>query len=372
MFDLAAHYPDAIKLTLGEPNFDTPESIREAAKRALDEGFTRYSPNQGLPELREAIAAAYSARLGAAVSAENVMITVGGMEAIMLGLIVTIDPGDEVLVPDPCFPNYFGQVMVAGGVPVSVPVLEENGFEIRAADIEKAITKKTRALLLNSPSNPLGSVLGREAILEIAEVVKRHDLFVFSDEVYDRIVFDGREVFSLAQVDEVRDRVLVINSFSKTWAMTGWRVGFALGAREIVSAMPRIQEGIVSCVPTFVQRAALEALTGADAAFAGMLSDYARRRDLAVDGLNAIPGISCLKPPGSFYAFPNIKALGVPSQAFAEDLVTQAGVVVVPGSAFGAMGEGYLRIVFANSDENIREALRRIGRFVRGRFGGQD
>ncbi|MDR1815704.1 MAG: aminotransferase class I/II-fold pyridoxal phosphate-dependent enzyme [Clostridiales Family XIII bacterium] len=368
MFDLAFGYPDAIKLTVGEPNFDTPENIREACKRALDEGYTRYNPNQGLPELREAIAADCAARTGAALTADNVMVTVGAMEALTLALIATVNHGEEVLVPNPCFPNYLGQILVAGAVPVSVPVYESNHFNIRAEDIEHAVTPRTRALLLNSPSNPLGSVLTRKEIEAIAEVALRHDLIVFSDEVYDRILYDGAEYFSIAQIPEVRDHVLVINSFSKTYAMTGWRVGYAVGEKSVVTSMPRIQEGLVSCVPTFTQRAALEALTGPQDAVRAMLADYARRRDLMVDGLRAIPGITCQKPPGSFYAFPNISALGVSSQQFAEDLVTQAGVVVVPGSAFGSMGEGYLRVVFANTDENIAEAVRRIGDYVKSHF----
>ncbi|MDR1796401.1 MAG: aminotransferase class I/II-fold pyridoxal phosphate-dependent enzyme [Clostridiales Family XIII bacterium] len=365
MFDIALGYPDAIKLTVGEPNFDTPENIVEAAKRALDEGYTRYNPNQGMPELREAIAAGYRERYGLPAGADNVMITVGAMEAITLGLIATVNHGDEVLVPNPCFPNYVGQILVAGAVPVPVPVYEENDFNIQAADIEKAVTPRTKALLLNSPSNPLGAVLTRKEIEEIAKVVKKHDLLVFSDEVYDKILFDGDSCYSIAQVEDVRDHVIIINSFSKTYAMTGWRIGYAVAEKSLVSVMPRIQEGIVSCVSTFSQRAALEAITGTQAPFEGMLRDYARRRDIVVDGLNRIPGISCKKPPGSFYAFPSIKELGVTSQQFAEDLVTQAGVVAVPGSAFGTMGEGYLRVVFANSDENLIEAVRRIEGYVK-------
>jgi len=364
MFDLALSYPDAIKLTVGEPNFDTPEAIREAAKKALDEGQTRYCPNAGLPELREAIARDYSKRYGGDYTADNVMLTVGAMEALTLSLITTLNPGDEVLVPDPCFPNYYGQILVAGGVGVPVPVYEENDFCIKAADIEKKITPKTRGILLNSPSNPLGSVSPEEDLREIAELAKKHELLIYSDEVYDKILYDGEKCFSIAQMPEMREQTIVLNSFSKTWAMTGWRIGFALADKALIAPMPRIQEGIVSCVATFVQKAALEAWLGGDAAFAGMLRDYTRRRDLVVDGLNAIPGIVCQKPKGSFYAFPSIKSFGVSSQEFAEGLVKNAGVVVVPGSAFGAMGEGYLRVVFANSDENITEALKRIKEYV--------
>jgi aminotransferase len=366
MFDIALDHPDAIKLTVGEPNFDTPGNIREAAKAALDEGYTRYNPNQGMPELREAVAARY-ARYGNGYTAANVMVTVGAMEAIMLCLYAATDPSDEVLVPDPCFPNYFGQILVAGAVAVPVPVYEEKGFFMRAEDIERKITPRTRMLLLNSPSNPLGTVIPRDEIEKIAELVREHDLIVISDEVYDRILFDGAEYFSIAQLPGMAERTLVINSFSKTYAMTGWRIGYVLGDDALISVMPRIQEGLVSCVSTFTQRAAVEALTdpASEAAFRGMLADYARRRDILTDGLNAIPGIACGKTTGSFYSFPNIKALGVSSQAFAEDLVSKAEVVVVPGSAFGDMGEGYFRAVFANSDENLIEAVRRIGDYIR-------
>lgn len=364
MFDLAQKYDDVVKLTVGEPNFDTPQNIKDAAKRAIDEGYTHYSPNAGLPELREAIAKEYLKYSGD-YTFENVMITVGGMEAITMCLIATVNPGDEVIIPDPCFPNYVGQVMVAGAKPVSVPVYEENDFSIKAEDIEKAITPRTKAILLNSPSNPLGSVITKDEIIKIAELVKKYNLIVYSDEVYDKIIFDDFEYFSIAQVPEVRDQVLIINSFSKSHAMTGWRIGYIVGHKDIIAAMPKLQEGIVSCVSTFTQRAALEALQGSQEEVKKMHSDYLRRRDILIDGLNQIPGITCKKSPGSFYAFANIKALGVSSEQFAEDLVKHARVVVVPGSAFGSMGEGYFRTVFANSDENLKEAVRRIDEYVR-------
>lgn len=364
MFDLAQKYDDVVKLTVGEPNFDTPQNIKDAAKKAIDEGYTHYSPNAGLPELREAIAKEYL-KYSRDYTYENVMITVGGMEAITMCLIATVNPGDEVIIPDPCFPNYVGQVMVAGAKPVNAPVYEENDFSIKAEDIEKAITPRTKAILLNSPSNPLGSVITKDEIIKIAELVKKYNLIVYSDEVYDKIIFDDFEYFSIAQVPDVRDQVLVINSFSKSHAMTGWRIGYIVGHKDIIAVMPKLQEGIVSCVSTFTQRAALEALQGSQDEVKKMHSDYLRRRDILIDGLNNIPGITCKKSPGSFYAFANIKALGVSSEQFAEDLVKHARVVVVPGSAFGSMGEGYFRTVFANSDENLKEAVRRIDEYVR-------
>ncbi len=222
--------------------------------------------------------------------------------------------------------------------------------------------------MLNSPSNLLGSVLKKDEIIKIADIVKKYDLLVYSDEVYDKLIFDNMDYFSIAQVPEVRDRVLILNSLSKSHAMTGWRIGYVVGSRDIISNMPKLQEGIVSCVSTFTQRAAIEAITGPQDAVRKMIEEYSRRRDILIDGLNNIPGISCKKSPGSFYAFANIKSFGKTSQEFAEELVEKARVVVVPGSAFGKMGEGYLRLVFANSDENLKEAIRRIGDYVKNRY----
>lgn len=363
MFDLAAKYDDAIKLTLGEPNFDTPANIKQAAKKAIDDGYTHYNPNAGLLELREVVADYYK-KYSRHYSFENVMVTVGALEALTLSLMTTVDPGDEVIVPDPCFPNYIGQIMLAGAIPVSVPVYEENDFKIRARDINKAITSRTKGIVLNSPSNPLGSVLDSAEISRIAQVAEEHGLIVYSDECYERLLYDGQEYFSMAQLPHATKRVLVINSLSKTYAMTGWRIGFVVGCQEIISNMPKIQEGIVSCVSTFTQKAAIEALTGPQTAVDDMVVDYRRRRDILIDGLNGIPGFKCNKSPGSFYAFANIKEFGKTSMEFAEELIRGARVVTVPGSAFGKMGEGYLRLVFANSDENLKEAVRRIARYI--------
>lgn len=367
MFDLAAKYDDVIKLTLGEPNFDTPANIKQAAKKAIDDGYTHYNPNAGVLELREVIADYYK-KYSAQYSFENVMVTVGALEAFTLSLMTTVDPGDEVIVPDPCFPNYIGQIMLTGATPVSVPVYEDNDFKIKAKDIKRAVTPKTKGIVLNSPSNPLGSVLDRSEIERIAEVAEEHDLLVYSDECYERLLYDDQEYFSMAQIPEASKRVLVINSLSKTYAMTGWRIGFVVGSQDIISNMPKIQEGIVSCVSTFTQKAAIEALTGPQTAVENMVEDYRRRRDILIDGLNSIPGFKCKKSPGSFYAFTNIKEFGKTSMDFAEELIKGARVVTVPGSAFGKMGEGYLRLVFANSDENLKEAVHRISSYIKERY----
>lgn len=363
MFDLAAQYPDAVKLTVGEPNFDTPDYIKEAAKKSMDAGRTHYAPNSGVDELREAVAQKYKSYWDG-YTKDHVIITVGAMEGLMLSMMAILNPGDEILVPDPCFPNYYGQASIVGAKAVPVPTYEKYDYRIQAADIEKAITPHTKAILLNSPCNPTGAVLTKEDVLAIAELVKKHDLWVLSDEPYDSIVYDGIQPYSIAEVPEVRDQVLVFNSFSKAYAMTGWRIGYLLAPDPAyIKKMAQLQEGVASCVATFIQDAAVEAMKSRQCVD-DMVKDYTRRRDILIDGINAIPGFSCKKSAGSFYAFPNIKAFGKTSQEFAEELLVNAGVVTVPGSAFGEMGEGYLRLVFANSDENLKEAVRRIAEYV--------
>lgn len=365
MFDLAADYDNVIALTLGEPNFNTPEYIKEAAKKALDDNYTHYAPNAGLPVLREAVAKRYRKECWEGYQAENVVVTVGALEGLTLSMMTLLNPGDEVLVADPCFANYYGQAMIVGVKAIPVTTYEENGWCLRPEDVEKAITPKTKAIILNSPCNPTGAVMSKEDVLAIAELVKKYDLWVFSDEPYDKIVYDGEEAFSMANVDEVRDRVIILNSFSKTYAMTGWRVGYLLMSdTRYITQMAKLNEGLVSCVPSFIQVACAEALSSMDCV-ASMLKDYTRRRDMLVDGINAIPGFSCEKPKGSFYAFVNIKAFNKTSQEFAEELIRGAQVICVPGTAFGEKGEGYLRLVFANSDENLKEAVRRIDAYVR-------
>ena len=364
MFNLAAQYPNAIKLTVGEPNFDTPEYIKDAAKKGLDDNLTHYTPNAGIPELREAVAEKYRRLYWDGYKADNVIVTMGAMEGITLSLMFLLDPGDEILVPDPCFPNYYGQARIVGAKAVPVPTYEQYDYRMQAADMEKTITPKTRAILLNSPCNPTGAVLTKEDVLAIAELVKKYNLWVLTDEPYDAIIYDGVTPFSIAQIPEVRDRVFVLNSFSKAYAMTGWRIGYVVAPDlSYAGRMAQIREGLSSCQPGFLQMAAVEALKS-DSCVKDMVKDYTRRRDILIDGINSIPGMSCKKSAGSFYAFANIKAFGKTSQEFAEELLRGAEVVTVPGSAFGEMGEGYLRLVFANSDENLKEAVRRIKEYV--------
>lgn len=362
MFDIAARYDDVVKLTVGEPNFDTPEYIKEAAKKAIDENFSHYVANAGIDELREAIATKYSKYAGG-YTKDNVIVTVGAMEALTMTIMGLMNPGEEMLVPDPCFPNYYGQAMICGAKAVGVPTYKENEFRMQAKDVEKLITDKTRAILLNSPCNPTGAVMTEEDVRAVVDLAIKHDLWIFSDEPYDAIVYDGEEAFSAGMIPEIADRLVVLNSFSKTYAMTGWRVGFFLLPDGYSQKFAQLQEGMVSCVPAFIQKACVEALKS-DQCVYDMLEDYARRRDILVDGINRIPGFKCDKPKGSFYAFANIEAFGMTSQEFAEDLVEKGRVVVVPGSAFGDCGEGHIRLVFANSDENLQLAVERIAEYV--------
>lgn len=364
MFELAAKYDNVISLTVGEPVFDTPAFIKAAAIQALDENRTHYVSNAGILPLRKAVAGKYAHQLNAAYTEDNVMITFGGMEAILLALISIVNPGDEVLIPDPGYPNYAGQIRLLGGVPVPVPIYEANQFCIKAEDIEAAITEKTKAMILNSPSNPLGAVIPYEEMKKIADVVKRHDFFVISDEVYEALVYDDARHHSLAEFDEIRENVLIVNSTSKTYAMTGWRVGYVVGDQRIISHLPKLQEGIASCLPEFTQVAATEAILHGDDAIREMHLNYKENRDLVLTELQTIPGLTCHTIAGTFYAFVNIKAFGKTSEAFAEDLIRHAKVLTVPGSAFGAMGEGYIRIVFAGSQDALREAFSRIRSYV--------
>ncbi|MFA1820810.1 pyridoxal phosphate-dependent aminotransferase [Virgibacillus oceani] len=364
MFELANDYEGVIKLTVGEPDFETPDHIKEEAKIAIDQGHTKYTSNAGIDELRGVITERYSENLKSKISKDQVMVTFGGMEAILLALYATVNPGDELLIADPGYPNYMGQIHMLGAKAVPVPVFEENKFKLQAKDVENAITSNTKVLILNSPSNPLGAVLDEREIRELAKIVQKYNLYVISDEVYDKIIYDGKPHFSIAEIPEVRDQVLVINSLSKTYAMTGWRVGFVIGNEKVISIMPKLQEGIASCVPGFIQKAAIEAITGPQTIIENMVKDYSWKRQLVYDGLNDVPGISCMKTEGAFYAFANIKSFSKSSEDFAIELLENAGVATVPGSAFGEMGEGFLRLSFASGKEELEEAISRIKSYI--------
>lgn len=364
MFDIAVDYPDAINLCNGEPNFDTPEHIKRSAIRAIEDGFTKYGVEAGLYELREAVANKYTKQFNIKHSPENVMVTAGGVEALLLSLMTIINPGDEVIIPDPAYTSYFGQVELLKGKVVRVPLYEKYNFKLQPEDLEKAITAKTKAIIITYPSNPLGAVLEKEDAEKLAEVIERHNIIVISDEVYEKIVFDGREHFSLAQIPSIKDKVLITNSLSKTYAMTGWRVGYVVGNEKIMSQMFKLQQSAVSCLPIFIQKAAVEAINGPQDAVYDMVAQYEKRRNILVDGLSAIDGIQCFVTQGSFCVFTNIKAFDRTSNEFAVELLKEAGVLSVPGTAFGEMGEGYVRFCFANSDDVIKEGVKRLQAYI--------
>lgn len=367
MFNLALDFPDAVKLTVGEPDFNTPDHIKAAGIRAIENDNTRYVANAGIPELRQAIARKYSARWNRGITSENVMVSFGAMEALTFALDVTVSPGDEVIIPDPSFPNYMGQVHRLGAVAVSVPVTEGNDFKLRAEDVRAAITDKTAAVIINSPSNPLGSVMDRADIEQIAALADEHGFTVISDEVYDEMVFDDAVFTCIAEVGAEFDRFLAIGSFSKTYAMTGWRCGFVIGAEDFIAPMALLQEGLTSSLPGFVQEAAVAAIEGPQTAVEEMVASYARRRELMVERINAIEGLSLLRPAATFYAWVNVSEWGLDSWELATQLLEEHNLATIPGSAFGPAGEGYLRLTFAVSDETINTACDRLEAFAASR-----
>jgi aminotransferase len=366
MFDLAKDYPGAINTCNGEPNFETPEHIKESAVRAMAAGMTKYAAEAGLDAMREAVANKYNREFcGYRYDLSNVMISVGGVEGILLCLLTILNPGDEVIVPDPAYTCYPGQVLALGGTPVRAPLYEEHGFRLQPEELEKAITPRTKAVIISYPSNPLGAVLCEEDGEKLARVIEKNDIMVISDEVYEKIVFDGRTHFSLSRIPRIRDNVLVVNSLSKTYAMTGWRVGYVVGTNtDIMRHMFKMQQAVASCLPPFIMQAGADAINGPQDCVEDMRRHYERRRDILIGGLNEIPGMKCFKTEGSFCTFINIKEFGMSSREFSEDLLINAGVMTVAGSAFGGMGEGYLRMCFANSDENIVEAVRRLKAYL--------
>ncbi|MGQ9584260.1 MAG: pyridoxal phosphate-dependent aminotransferase [Anaerolineae bacterium] len=361
MFELAAKVPDAISLAIGQPDFDTPAHIVEAGQRALAEGYTRYAPALGLLELREAVARKVWRENGLQIDPRTeAIVTAGAVEGLLLTLMATLDPGDEVILPDPAYTNYEGLIRVASGVPVHVPAGEEEGFLMRPDEVEAAITGRTRLLILNSPANPTGSVMLRPYLEQMAQVAQRHNLVVISDEAYEKFIYDGLEHVSLASLPGMKERTVSIYTLSKTYAMTGWRIGFNVGPSELIDHMHRMQEVVVSCVATFVQRAAVAALNGPQEGVAQMVAEYDARRRFIVAALNEVPGIRCAEPKGAFYVFPNVSALGRSSLEVAMSLLEDSRVICVPGTAFGPRGEGYLRISYAAPLDTLKEGVRRI------------
>jgi aspartate/methionine/tyrosine aminotransferase len=355
-----------IHLEIGEPDFRLPDHITEASLLALKDGFTKYTPNAGLEELREAIAEKLKQENGFdADPKDEIMVTAGAMNALSLSMLSTINEGDEVVIPDPGYVSYVAQVLLAGGIPVYAPLLEKNDFRMTADDLESVVSKRTRMIILNSPSNPTGGVELKEDLKGIADLAVDNDVLVLSDEPYERIVYPGNRHYSIAALPGMHDRTISIFSFSKTYAMTGMRIGFMSGPRELIRQMTKLQEHYVACVNSISQKAALAALRGSQKCVQDMIAEYARRRELLINGLNETGVISCRKPAGTFYAFPNITKTGYDSKTVTHRLLTEAKVATVPGVAFGKSGEGHIRICFATDIENIREALRRIAHYFK-------
>ncbi len=369
IFEKAQRIPDVIRLEFGEPDFDTPSNIKEAAIRAINKGYTKYSSSSGIPELRNAISEKLKHDNKVEYSAsKEVVVTAGATSAINLALQATLDVGDEILVPDPGWATYVHAVNLVGAVPVLYPLLEAEEFQFSAETAERYVSPKTRAILINTPANPMGSILPRKNVQTIAEFALRHNLYVISDEVYEKFLYeDGepREHVSIASLSEMKDRTITINALSKTYAMTGWRIGYAASSTEIAGAMTKINAAASSCVSTIAQYAALEALTGPQDSVAKMITTFAQRRRIMGDGLNEFDGFKCSMPKGAFYAFPNIKGTGMSSKDLAMRIIDEAHVATVPGTAFGKQGEGHLRIAYANSIENIQNALDRMKKILR-------
>lgn len=366
LFALTQEAPSLISLGLGEPDFTPPRHILEAAKHAMDEGKTHYTPSNGIPELREALAKKFIQEYGLSYSPENeILVTVGATEAVSLALLAFINPGDEVLLPDPGFVCYKPAVLIAGGIPVSMPMLENDGFKPDIETVTSLITKKSRVIIINSPNNPTGSILTYDELAELAKLAVENDLVVISDEVYEKIVYDDAKHYCLATFPGMRGRTIVVNSFSKTYAMTGFRVGYALGPEDLISAMFLVQQFTVACVDGPAQYAATAALEGSQKFVSNMVSKFDKRRRLVYKRLSEIEGFDCSLPKGAFYAFPNIKAFKTASDDFSEFLLKEAQVFVTPGSSFGRYGEGFLRLSYAAAYEKIDEALGRIERAIK-------
>ncbi len=361
-FDVANTMENVISLGVGEPDFDTPWHIREEGIYSLEKGRTYYTSNAGLLPLREAISTYLSERFELPYGPDEILVTVGGSEAIDIGFRAMLDPGDEVIIPEPCFVSSLPCVKMAGGVPVRVSLEEKDEFKLTGEKLEEAITEKTKMVALPFPNNPTGAVMSADELRVIAELVKKHDLFVMSDEIYSELSYQGKHV-SIASLPGMAERTVVINGFSKSFAMTGWRLGYAAAPREIISQMTKIHQYVIMSAPTTSQYAAVEALKNGIGDVERMRESYDQRRRFLVKELNEM-GLPCFEPYGAFYVFPNISKFGMTSEEFATKLLREQRVAVVPGDAFGQCGEGFLRISYAYSIDNLKRALEKIQNFI--------
>ncbi len=349
-----------VHLEIGEPDFDTPAHIREAAKRALDAGATHYGPSAGLPELRGAIAAHIEKTRGIPVAPDEVVVTPGAKPIMFFAIMALVNRGDEVVYPNPGFPIYESVINFVGGVPVPIPLLEETGFGFDLRELERRVSRNTRLIIINSPENPTGGVLEPDEIGRIADLARHYRISVLSDEIYRRFLYEG-EFASIASIPGMKEQTIILDGFSKSYAMTGWRLGYGVMPVPLAEHLTRLMTNSASCTPTFIQHAGVTALHGDDAPVQAMVEEFRRRRGLIVDGLNRLPGVSCRRPRCAFYVFPNVKAVGRTSKEIATYLLEEAGVALLSGTAFGAFGEGYLRLSYAASPAVIQQALDRIG-----------
>ena len=352
-----------IHLGIGEPDFDTPAYIRGAADAALSAGYTHYGPAAGLPEFRKLIATTWRERRGIACDAANVVVTPGAKPVLFFAMLALLEPGDEVLIPSPAFPTYGSAASLVGARVVNVPLDAARGFDLDLAALRQRITARSRMLVLNSPHNPTGAVLPRATLEGVATLAREHDLVVVSDEIYAGMVYEG-ESPSIATLPGMAERTVVVDGFSKTYAMTGWRLGFGIMPEPLARHMAALMNNSNSCTATFVQKAGEAALTGPQDEVAAMVAEFRARREVVIEGLNGLPGVSCSRPSGAFYAFPRIDGTGLASGELADRLLDEAGVVTLPGTGFGPEGEGHLRLSYANSPEDLREGLRRMHRFL--------
>lgn len=361
-FDAASTMENVISLGVGEPDFDTPWHVREEGIYSLEKGRTFYTSNAGLGELREEISRYLSRRFRLTYAPEQVLVTVGGSEAIDIGFRAMLDPGDEVILPEPCFVSYLPCVKLAGGVPVRLPLEEKDQFKLTKQKLLSAITEKTKMVVLPFPNNPTGAVMTAEELQIVADIIKERDLFVMSDEIYSELNYQGGHV-SIASLPGMAERTIVINGFSKSYAMTGWRLGYAAGPQEVIKQMLKLHQYVIMCAPTTSQYAAIEALKNGDDDVAQMRESYNERRRFLLKAFKSM-GIPCFEPMGAFYAFPNISRFGMTSEEFARKLLEKERVAVVPGTAFGPCGEGFLRISYAYSIEDLKKALEKIQKFI--------
>jgi len=354
---LEAQGRSIVHLEIGEPDFDTPANIRDAAKKALDAGYTHYGPSAGLPEARAAVAEYVTRTRGVDYAPEETIIVPGGKPIIFFTILALIEPGDEVIYPNPGFPIYESMINYAGGKAVPLPIRESLDWDFDPAEFDKLLTPKTKLVILNSPANPTGGVMTRETMDRVAKSLARFPgAMLLTDEIYSRIVYEGTH-HSLLSYPGMKERAILLDGFSKTWAMTGWRLGYGAGPKWLIDAIAKLATNDHSCVASFSQIAAIEALNGPQDSVTAMVAEFKKRRDVIVKGLNALPGVTCKSPSAAFYVFPNITATGLKSKALADALLSEAGVACLPGTSFGAMGEGYLRFSYANSIENIEKAL---------------